>query len=76
MIPISADPVHDFDIAFSMDFAPITAARINKFPGRNFHFWKFKMMLEEQDLWDHVRGGVKLEYCHSTLDQATFKWKS
>ena len=73
-----ADSGKDFDLVFSMDSAPITAARINKFSGTNFHTWKFKMqmVLEERDLWDVVSGEVKLEHCTSNLDQATFKRKS
>ena len=68
----------DFDNGFAMDSSPFTAARINKFSGTNFHVWKFKMqmVLEERDLWDVVSGEVKLEYCKSTLDQATFERKS
>ena len=78
MSPSSADSGQDFDHAFFMDSAPITAARINKFSGTNFHTWKFKMqmVLEERDLWDVVSGKVKLEHCTSNLDQATFKRKS
>ena len=30
--------------------------RIDKFMGENFHLWKFKMQMEERDLWGIVSG--------------------
>ena len=33
-------------------------------------------VLKERNLWEIVCGGVKLEHCATTLDQATFKRKS
>ena len=73
-----ANSAQDLDHAFDMDSSPFTTARMNKFFGTNTYVCKFKMqmVLEERDLWDVVRGEVKLEYCKSTLDQATFKRKS
>ena len=78
MSPSFANYAQDLDHAFAMDSSPFTATRINKFSGTNFHVWKFKMqmVLEERDLWDVVGGEVKLEFCKSNLDQATFKRKS
>ena len=77
MSPSFANSSQYLDHAFAMDSSPFTDARINKFSGTNFHVWKFRMhmVLEERDLWDVLSGEVKLEYCKSTLDQATFKRK-
>ena len=72
-----ANSVQELDHAFAMDSSPFIADRINKFSGKNFHVWKFKvqMVLEERDRRNVVSGEVKLQYCKSTLSQATFKRK-
>eukprot|EP00794_Sanderia_malayensis_P005061 gene5061-5721_t len=42
-------------MALAEDFASL---KIDKFGGKNFHLWKFKMqmVLEEPDLWGIVSG--------------------